>query len=130
MIKISENRTAPLQTDVTGPSATQITKVEARLANTEELIDLYVKHSFETQTQLAEQKEEIERSKKEIQTLITRDQEDLIKLQSLEKAHFQLKAKEEEIAGLEVKVESLIAELQTLESSSAYKGKDTETLQA
>lgn len=130
MIKISENRTAPLQTDVTGPSATQITKVEARLANTEELIDLYVEHSFETQTQLAEQKEEIERSKKEIQTLITRDQEDLIKLQSLEKAHFQLKAKEEEIAGLEVKVESLIAELQTLESSSAYKGKDTETLQA
>lgn len=130
MIKISENRTAPLQTDVTGPSATQITKVEVRLANTEELIDLYVEHSFETQTQLAEQKEEIERSKKEIQTLITRDQEDLIKLQSLEKAHFQLKAKEEEIAGLEVKVESLIAELQTLESSSAYKGKDTETLQA
>ena len=130
MIKISENWTAPLQTDVTGPSATQITKVEVRLANTEELIDLYVEHSFETQTQLAEQKEEIERSKKEIQTLITRDQEDLIKLQSLEKAHFQLKAKEEEIAGLEVKVESLIAELQTLESSSAYKGKDTETLQA
>lgn len=72
MIKISENRTAPLQTDVTGPSATQITKVEVRLANTEELIDLYVEHSFETQTQLAEQKEEIERSKKEIQTLITK----------------------------------------------------------
>lgn len=130
MIKISENWTAPLQTDVTGPSATQITKVEVRLANTEELIDLYVEHSFETQTQLAEEKEEIERSKKEIQTLIIRDQEDLIKLQSLEKAHFQLKAKEEEIAGLEVKVKSLIAELQTLESSSAYKGKDTETLQA
>ena len=85
----------------------QIGRLEEKLADKEELINIYIENSFEVQTQLAEKEQEIERAKKEIQTLTTRDQEELITLQDVEKVQLQLAKKEEEIAELKTELQAV-----------------------
>ena len=88
----------------------QIGRLEEKLANKEELMDLYIENSFETQNQSVAQEEELERLRKEIHTITRRDQEELIKLQDLEKTQIQLREKEEEAVNLERQVQTLIKE--------------------
>ena len=72
----------------------QIAKLTARLTNAEELIDLYVENSFETQTLLADQDTEMTRLKLEIQAITDRDHKELHTLQE------KLTLAEEEVLGL------------------------------
>ena len=72
----------------------QIAKLEAKLTNAEELIDLYVERSSEAQTRSADQEEEIANLKTEIHTITQMNREDLNKLQD------KLTLAEEEVLGL------------------------------
>jgi hypothetical protein len=78
----------------TSPLIAQITKLEARLTNAEELIDLYVENSFETQTLLAEQDEEMTSLKMEVQAVTDGNRKELNALQE------KLTLAEEEVLGL------------------------------
>ena len=69
-------------------------RLEAKLTNAEELIDLYVEQSFETQTLLADQEKEVAGLKMEIQAATHRNQEELNTLQE------KLMLAEEEVLGL------------------------------
>lgn len=85
----------------------QIGRLEEKLANKEELIDLYIDNSFETQTQLAEREEEVERLKKEIQLDSRRNQEALTKLRDLEQTQLQLQSKETKLATMRARIHKL-----------------------
>lgn len=92
----------------------QIERLEEKLASKEELIDLYIENSFETQTQLAEKEEEAKRLKTELQTVTQRDQEELFKLQKQERTHMQqMEAKEKEVANLKHQVRERTEEVAT-----------------
>ena len=134
--KSGENRTAQEQIDT---ASSLIAGLEARLANAEELIDMYVEQSFETQTQIAEMEQEVDRLKKEIQLTIQRHQEELAQLPDLERT--QLKSKEEEIARLKAEITILthkdqdnLNRLRNVEEAGKQqlemKEKEVETLQA
>ena len=114
---------------MTNSLVNQIARLEAKLADAEELIDLYVETAFETQTQLADKEVEVQRSliihnsdqdelkakedaiarmKSEVQTLTHRNQENLDKLQSLERSTAkQLAAKEKHIETLQEQMKQL-----------------------
>lgn len=99
------------QTAMTGSLVSQIGRLEEKLANKEELIDLYIENSFETQTLLAEKEEEIEKLKKELEINTTRDRKGLTQLGDLEQTRFLLKAKEWEATNLESQVQELTTEV-------------------
>ena len=72
----------------------QITKLEARLTNAEELIDLYVENSFEMQTLLDDQEKEMTSLQIDIQAITDRGHKELNTLQE------KLMLAEEEVLGL------------------------------
>ena len=98
-------------TNMISSLTTQIGRLEEKLANKEELIDLYIENSFEAQNKLAEQEEETSRLKSELNTVNQRDQVELLKIQNLEETHTQqLQAKEKEAVDLQQQVQKLTAE--------------------
>ena len=113
--KSEENRTAPPQIDMTMSMVARIAKLEAKLANAEELIDLYVEHSFETQTQLIEKKiKKIDRSRKEIQTLTHKNLEILATTRKLEETQSQqLETRDTKITALQKQIQEFQANADT-----------------
>ena len=100
-------------------------KLEAKLTNAEELIDLYVEHSFETQTVLADQEAEVASLKAEFQTVTHQDQQELNTLRE------QLELAEEETRGLKGQNTEALGKVTKLQQviddqAQQLQGKDTE----
>lgn len=77
--KFEKHRTTP-PADLTNPLTDQVAKLQARLANAEELTDLYVENSFGIQTQIVETEEEVKRLEKAMQLTIQTHQKELLEL--------------------------------------------------
>lgn len=81
-----KGQTEPPPTNMINSLTSQIGRLEEKLANKEELIDLYINNSFETQMQLAEREEETNRLKIELQTVTHRDQEEFLQILFIRKS--------------------------------------------
>ena len=126
--KTGENQSEAPRTQTINSLVLQIGRLEAKLADKEELIALYTESSFETQTQLAEKEDQINRLQTELQTITHKDQQELLKIQQLEDTHMQqMEAKRKEAIELQQQVQKLTEEaaLQKGEKSKLKKNRTT-----
>lgn len=78
-------------------------RLEKKVRDTEELCDLYIEDSFYLHDQLSKMQKQNEELKREVQALTYRDQQNMTKIQDLEKTNWQqTRAKEAELAAMQI----------------------------
>jgi hypothetical protein len=133
--KHPDSSTSTLNSDILRSQNAQVVRLEKKLLDAEELNNLCIEDTFELHDKLSELQEENERLKKlqeenerlkkEGQALTSREQENMTRIQELQKANSdQIKAQEEELAAMRIQLQKLREETST---HDAYEGPTAES---